>query len=106
MYLSFQEIAQLLLMELGGSENLLDIKMEKDRLSLKLANRKMVREEALSKIPNIIGIIDDRTYFAVLAKPEDVTAIGQELLKLKENNGQVPSFWQKLKNQFQRKKDR
>lgn len=66
MSLSGREIAQAILDNMGGPENIRDLKNCSTRLCFTLKNASMVREENIKRLSSIVGIIEaDNLYYII-----------------------------------------
>lgn len=82
MLLKNREIAQTLLDNIGGGENILGIRECMTRIRFRLKNASLTKEEEIKRINGIIGIIEaDNLYFIVLEEGLN-TKVFNEILKI------------------------
>lgn len=106
MSLSEKEIALALLENLGGKENVINVKRCATRLRFSLKNPRQVHEENIKRLNGIIGIIEADHQFYIVPEEGLNSNIYDELARrmgLPQVQTEKKSFIARLRDKFRRK---
>ena len=80
--MTYKEIAQKLITNLGGKDNILDYATCMTRFRIKLKDMDKVNHEAITSTEKILGIANDEDQYQIIAEIDSIPLISEEFQKL------------------------
>lgn len=100
MKVKLEDVAETVLLCLGGPDNVTGFEVKGDRIICQLKEKNGIREESLRRLSGIRGIIDTNRLYCLVTEPDLSQNLAQRLNGLLKSD--KPGFWKSLFGKMKR----